>query len=147
MKKILIAAAVLITSTFTAFTANAGDKVNAKVLSTFQKEFSQATDVKWTITDDVVKANFSYLGTRAEAFFTTEGELMGTARNVLYNQLPIAITRELDKKYASATIYDIIEYSVGGETKYSMTIELVSKKLTVKATSGGEIWVEAKMKK
>jgi hypothetical protein len=145
MKRLFLAA-ILATAVFVAANATPDKKVNPKTLSTFQNAFSSATDVRWTATDDVVKANFSYLGTRTEAYFNADGELIGTARNVLYSQLPMAVTKEIEKRWGPAGVYEITEYYDNEGTGYMMTVDLGKKKLQIRSTASGDIWVVKKMK-
>jgi len=145
MKKFIIAfgAALSLIST-TAF-AGGKEKVNP-ALSTFQNEFKGATDVKWQQGKNVITAGFNFNGLRTEAYFTYDGELLGTARNVLFNQLPLAVIKQIDTRFGTAPVYDIIEFSAGSETFYQMIVELPKKKLEVRATSGGDISVLRKIK-
>ena len=147
MKKMITLAAIFISATLTAFRAEAGDNVNSRVLEQFKKEFSEATDIKWSVTNEIVKANFNYHNARTEAYFTTDGQLIGTARSILFSQLPIAVAKEVEKKYAATTVYEIVEYYVNGETQYSMIVDLGKNKLKIKSTAGGNTWVEKKLRK
>ncbi|HET9823948.1 MAG TPA: hypothetical protein VFP87_01370, partial [Chitinophagaceae bacterium] len=90
--------------------------------------------------------SFALNGYHVEAYFTYAGELLGTARNVLFNQLPLAVVKEINSHYGSAPVYDIVEYGTGSETFYQMIVELPTKKLQIRATSGGDISVEKRIK-
>jgi hypothetical protein len=144
MKKIFLALTILATI---ALNATPKDKISSKVVTSFEKEFSGAADVKWSVSNDVVKANFTYQNSRTEAYFTTEGELIGTARNVLYNELPLAVSKEVEKRFGSAPVYEITEYYNEAGTGYLMTVDLGAKQLKVKSTSSGDVWIVKKMKK
>ena len=145
MKKFIIAFGAALTLIST--TAFAGDKEKVNpALSTFQNEFKGATDVKWQQGKNVITAGFNFNGLRTEAYFTYDGELLGTARNVLFNQLPLAVIKQIDTRFGTAPVYDIIEFSAGSETFYQMIVELPKKKLEVRATSGGDISVLRKIK-
>jgi len=144
MKKFILGlAAVLILVSTTAF---AGGKENP-ALTTFQNEFKDATDVKWQEGKDVIKASFNLNDFRVEAFFSYTGELLGTARNIIFNQLPLAVIKEINKRYATAPIHDITEYSTGAETFYTMAVETPTKHLKLKVFSNGNISVEKKIKR
>jgi hypothetical protein len=146
MKKFIIGLAAIIT--LISATAFAGEKEKLNpALATFQKEFKEASDVKWLEGKDVIKAAFNLNNFRVEAYFSNTGELLGTARSVLFNQLPLTVIREINNRYGSASVYEITEYNANGDTFYCMTVELSNKKLLVKATSSGELSVESKIKK
>jgi|SRR5215471_7738240 len=143
MKKFIIASAAVLT--LISSTAFAGHEFNP-AQSTFQEQFKGATDVKWQEGKETIKASFGLNGYHVEAYFSYTGELLGTARNVLFNQLPLAVVKEIDTRYGSAAVYDIIEYNSASETFYQMTVELPTKKLEVRASAGGDISVEKKTK-
>ena len=147
MKKFFFAIAVLIFSSFAVVNAAPGDKINQKVISSFEKEFSGATDIKWYVSEELVKVNFVYLNNRTEAYFTTDGELRGSARNILFYQLPIAVAKEIEKRYGQAPVYEVTEYWTGNETIYSMIVDLGKKKLKVKSTVNGSVWVDSRVRK
>jgi hypothetical protein len=144
MKKFIVASAAVLTLISTS--AFAGHREFNPAESTFQDQFKGATDVKWQEGKETIKASFALNGFHVEAYFSYTGELIGTARNVLFNQLPLAVAKEIDSRYGSAPVYDIVEYNSDSETFYQMIVELPTKKLQVNAASGGEISVVRKIK-
>jgi len=146
MKKFIIAFAVVLTLITT--TAYAGPKVgDSPAQVTFQKEFKGAEDVRWSEGRDAISATFTLSNSRIVAYFSYEGELLGTARNVLFNQLPLAVIREINNRFASAPVYNIIEYTCGGETFYNMDVDTSTKHLRLRVASDGYISIEKKTKK
>jgi hypothetical protein len=146
MKKFIIAFAAAVTLISTTAFAGGKEKINP-ALSTFQKEFKGAQDVKWNENRDVITAAFVFNNSRVEAYFSYTGELIGTARNILFNQLPLTVIREVNNRYGSTPIYDITEYYTRGDTFYDMTVESPTKKLRVRATQTGDLTVIRKIKK
>ena len=144
-RSIIVFSAILIVITATAFVGAkpGGNPAEA----TFQKEFSGATNVKWTESKDVISASFTLSDSRIIAYFTTEGELLGTERNVLFNQLPLAVIREINNRYGNAPISDIIEYTSGIDTFYGMYVDTQTKHLKLKISSEGDVTVVKKTKK
>ncbi|HEV8503972.1 MAG TPA: hypothetical protein VGQ53_01190, partial [Chitinophagaceae bacterium] len=96
-KSIIVFSAILTVITATAFVGAkpGGNPAEA----TFQKEFNGATNVKWTEGKDVISASFILSDSRIIAYFSSDGELLGTARNVLFNQLPLAVVKEINNHY------------------------------------------------
>lgn len=147
MKKILIAVAILFTVGCSVSYATGKDKINPRIIAVFQKEFIGVSSVSWSVSENLVKANFVYNSVRTEAYFNNDAELVGTARNVLFNELPLSVMKQIDQRFGSIPVYDIVEYSCNGETVYSMTAERASKKLRIKANLAGEVWIERKIRK
>src|SRR5262245_22811051 len=144
-RSIIVFSAILTVITATAFVGSkpGGNPAEA----TFQKEFNGATDVKWTQGKDIITANFVLSDSRIIAYFTTEGELLGTERNVLFNQLPLAVIKEINNRYGNAPIFDIIEYTSGTETFYGMMADTPTKRLKLRISAEGDVTVEQKEKK
>ena len=144
-RSIIVFSAILIVITATAFVGAkpGGNPAEA----TFQKEFNGATNVKWTESKDIISASFNLSDSRIIAYFTTDGELLGTERNVLFAQLPLAVMREINNRYGNAPISDVIEYTSGIDTFYGMYVDTPTKHLKLKISSQGDVTVEKRTKK
>jgi hypothetical protein len=144
-RSIIVFSAILIVITATAFVGAkpGGNPAEA----TFQKEFSGATNVKWTEGKDIISASFNLSDSRIIAYFTSEGELLGTERNVLFSQLPLAVVREINNRYGNAPISDVIEYTSGLDTFYGMYVDTPTKHLKLKISSQGDVTIEKRTKK
>jgi hypothetical protein len=144
-RSIIVFSAILSVITATAFVGArpGGNPAEA----TFQKEFSGATNVKWNEGKDIISASFVLSDSRIVAYFTSEGELIGTERNVLFNQLPLNVVKEINNRYGNAPIFDIIEYTSGTETFYGMVVDTPTKRLKLKITGEGDVTVQQREKK
>jgi hypothetical protein len=151
MKKFIIAfAGSFILVSTAAFAGGGGKKSKGgdnPAEATFQKTFQGASDVKWAEDKETINASFTLSNSRVIAYFNYEGELLGTARSVLFDQLPLAVIREVNDRYGSAPVYDITEYTCAGETFYHMVVETPTKQVKVKVTSLGDISVLGKTKR
>ena len=56
----------------------------------FKKEFSFAKDVKWEVKGELIQVNFSLNDHGFIAWYNSDAELISTARNLLYMQLPLS---------------------------------------------------------
>jgi len=144
-RSIIVFSAILSVITATAFVGArpGGNPAEA----TFQKEFSGATNVKWNEGKEIISVSFVLSDSRILAYFTTEGELIGTERNVLFNQLPLAVIKEINNRYGNAPIFDIVEYTSGTETFYSMGVDTPTKHLKLKISAEGDVTVQQREKK
>ena len=135
MKKMIVAVAMLVT-----MSAFANEKnVNPKALSAFKTEFSTAREVEWTTTSDYYRAAFDMNGQKVFAFYNTDGEFMGLARNISSAQLPVYLQSSLKKNYDGYWISDLFEIANNYGTSYYVTLEDGDKKIVLKS-AGGSDW-------
>jgi len=120
--------------------------VDPKILSAFQKEFSFAKNVKWEVKGNLTQVNFLINDQGVMAWYNSDAELVTTARNILYNQLPISVIRTLEKEYAGADLFGITEINRNNETYYQIRADEKNKKYLLKASSSGNIIVLKKIK-
>ena len=139
MKKLFLSLSLILT--VAAGTAFASYKVNVneEVKASFKNEFPGAQLIEWSSTNDFAKATFMLWGHRTEAYFTSDGQLQGSARNLLYNQLPLAVMTAIDKKFTETEVLDIVEINNAEGTVYSLLLEINNKKYRVQADASGGI--------
>jgi hypothetical protein len=146
MKKIIIGMGLFLSViSLSAFATDKKD-VNPQVLRSFNVEFVHAENVRWTKAETIYAANFTQNGFRVEAYFNEAGELLGTARNLLFNELPLAVSVAVNKKYGDAPVYEIFEYTVGNETFYRMKVDQPTKIFQVRCGIAGDMSVEKRIK-
>ncbi|HEX7846158.1 MAG TPA: hypothetical protein VF476_10195 [Chitinophagaceae bacterium] len=146
MKKIIVSLLLLITVGATTVSA-APVTPDPQIEKIFQKEFAGAEHVKWDKASGYFSASFVLAGRRTQAWFSAEGELLGTVRGVLYNQLPLVVIRSLQQRFSDAILYDISEVVNTDGTKYKFTIESKAKKYKVSITPDGNIEEAQRIKK
>jgi hypothetical protein len=136
MKKIIITLAVAL-GTMCSFAREAN--VSSTVLDAFKSEFSSAKEVTWTVSRNYYKAAFIFNDQHVFAFYSTEGELMGTTRYISSLDLPVNLQAGLKKAYSNYWISDLFEVSNSEGTGYYITVEDADTKIVLKST-GGENW-------
>ena len=146
MKKTITALFVSLTMFVTTAFSNEDPKVDPRILSAFQKEFSFAQNVVWQDKGDIVQVNFSLYDHGFVAWYNTNAELISTARNILYMQLPLSVIRTLQQNYADANFSGIVEITSDNETSYQINAEVKNKRFLLKATPYGSISVIKKIK-
>lgn len=146
MKKIVVTLLALLTIGITVTLAGPATNVDPKILSAFQKEFSFAKNVKWETEGNLARVVFLLNDQGITAWYNSDAELVTTARNVLFNQLPISVMRSLDKEYSGADILGITEINRNDETYYQIRADKRGKKLLLKANPSGNIIVLKKIK-
>ena len=146
MKKAFVTLFALLTLGVTVLLADTGADVDPKILSAFQKEFSFAKNVNWQEEGNLARVSFSLNDQGVVAWYNSDAELVKTARNILYNQLPISIMRTLDKEHENAAVLGITEISSNNETYYQIQVEKKAKRFLLKAYPSGNIIVLKKIK-
>jgi hypothetical protein len=147
MKK-LITLVLILTVAFTSTKATEAFPVSENIKRAFSKEFTSANQVSWSFVSDrdVYKASFLFDGKELNAYFTKEGEFVGTSRYISRNQMPVVVTQQLEKEYSNYVVRTIIEYASKDQTYYFITIE-GKKALMIKATPSGDLSYFKKIRK
>lgn len=140
MKKFFLAALVTVTLGTSVFATDV-NKVNYRVKQNFASHFSGATNVDWSVKEDVAKATFMYDDEKVEAYYNLSGELVGSSSNLTIEKLPVSVKRNLAKKYSSYTINEVIKFEDQSETNYYIAAEKDNQKLVLKASPFGLISV------
>ena len=144
MKKFLLMLAILV-STVSAF---ASDKiVDPKVLESFNSDFSAAKEVNWSRGENFFKAEFVFNGQHVNAFYNTDGDLLGLTRNISSTDLPLNLQNALKKSYADFWISDLFEVTKSDSTGYYITLENADSVIILKATPEDDWSVYKKVKK
>lgn len=123
--------------------------VSESIKRSFSKEFISANEVSWTFVEDrnIFKATFLFEGNELNAYFTREGDFVGTSRYISRQQMPVVIGQQLEKQYGNYVVRTIIEYASKDQTNYFITIEGHKSALMVKATPSGDLSKFKKIKK
>lgn len=146
MKKTFVTLLALLTIGITVSIADPRNDIDPKILSAFQKEFSFAKNVRWQEEGNLARVIFLLNDQGVTAWYNSDAELVTTARNILYNQLPISVIRSLDKEYADAEIFGITEINRNDETWYQIHVNKKDKKYLLKARPSGNIIMLKKIK-
>lgn len=147
MKKLILSVATLLTIGASAVFANSFPEAHQKALENFKKTFTGAEAVNWSDEGTFSKATFVLGGSRAIALFNTEGELLGSVRDLLFNQLPLAVITKMEDRFGASSIFEIREITNNEGTHYQFIVEHSGKKLKVGVSSEGMINDIKKIKK
>src|SRR3954466_2261521 len=138
MKKLLLIALVVVTVTASAF-AKGSEAVSTAAVSNFKVEFKQACDVKWSTTENFVKASFVLNHERMEAFYNLDGDKIGTSKSFNTEELPVKAKRALAKRFSGFTVSQSIEFEGTDEKAYFISAENDKESVILKVTSFGDL--------
>ena len=147
MKKVIITLSMLMTVAVTSVFAKEGTDINQKVLTAFEKDFNSAKNVKWNRDGEYLKASFTIADMLTDAYYTEAGELVGSARYLLFEQLPLSVIHGYNKRFDESSVLSVLEITNEEGTSYRLWIEQGNKKIKIRANSSGDITVLEKSKK
>lgn len=105
-------------------TASASDiKVNAAVMQSFQKSFSQAKNVSWSKVDKLYKVSFTIDNRAVFAFYSEDGALSAATRYISQEQLSLALQTELKKYLDGFSVHEVFEVNDENGTTYYATLK------------------------
>ena len=147
MKKIILGLSMLMTVGISSAFANDEIKINEKILTSFGKDFTFAKNVQWREEGGYMKARFTISDMLTEAYYNEDGEFLGSARNLLFDQLPLSVIHEFNKRFDETSVLNIIEITNTEGTSYRIWLEKDEKKIKLNASATGEISILEKVKK
>jgi hypothetical protein len=131
-KRILLLSIVLVSFTAFSFAADA-PAISKNVISSFNKQFSNARDIKWEHQANFAKAEFTVNDMVLFAYFNNNGELLAVTRFISPNQLPLQNLTSLKSNYAGYWVSDLFEIQTENGTSYYATIENADQILILKS--------------
>ncbi len=137
MNKLFFLFAILFTVCLPPVFAHDGPGINNRTAETFNREFKGATNVHWRRDGEFQQARFVWFEHLFVAYFTGEGELLGTVRDILFNALPLPVVRSFERRFANATDIIIHEIVNGEGTIYWFTLDMGNTHYHVKSDAGG----------
>jgi hypothetical protein len=138
MKKLFIATLIMVAAGTSAFALDA-NKVTNKVRVNFEAQFSGAKNIIWSARDFYIRASFVLGEENIEAFFGSDGDLIGTSRKVALNKLPLNAVQKIEKEYATYKVTDSILFEHDGEKTYYVSLEDGQKKQIIEVSIYGDV--------
>jgi len=106
MKKIIIATFAVALFAFNAKASSKNHKlfVPAVIESSFSENFPAVTNPSWSIDNQFMKASFVQDNVSVNAYFNTDGNLVGTTKEASFSELPQNAQQHITTKYKDYTI-------------------------------------------
>lgn len=121
--------------------------VNEKVLSSFNKTFSSAEEVRWAETAEHYTVCFKNYGIRTTVNYDRKGNMLSTIRYYQPELLPLNILNKLTREYSNSELFGVTEVGAGNNVVYFIKIEGSKHWTTVKADASGNTEVVEKYRK
>jgi hypothetical protein len=137
-KSIMFFAALLMISSSLIF-ANHDSTITAKARESFTREFPSAQYVKWNGDGKYARVSFVIHEKSVVAFFNRDGGLLGTARNLLYKEVPLRVVSAFEKRFSEPVVSGVLEINNDNGTSYQMIFKDDGDKHRVIIASDGAI--------
>ncbi len=143
MKRLLIAALIVLAAGSSAFAMDGTKKVSAQTINTFKVLFPGAKEVSWdeNVEKGLLSATFVLDEETLTAFFSGDGELVGTTKKIDVKDIPAKALRKIKKDYASFKITDAIEFTQEDTSNIYVMVEEGNKKQILEVTAYGNVCV------
>ena len=140
MKKLLLAVLVVAGLGSSAFATDV-NRVSSKAQNSFTEKFGNAQNVKWTAKESYNKVTFTLADEQVEAFFATDGDLIGLSRQVEFKTLPLAAIQKIKKEYAGFSVKETIEFEQNDEKSFYVSLVNADKKQILEVSLYGNVSV------
>ena len=137
-KRIVLAAALLLTVGISSSFATTKDGGNDAATVSFRKDFKKVEVIETHIGKDFIKFTFKMNDVVMSAFYNENGQLLAITRNIQSSQLPLQLLMQIKKDYASYWITDLFEYDGDGTNSYYITLESADYRVILR--SNGTEW-------
>lgn len=131
---------------FASFAMHAQDlkkeEVPANLISSFEKEFTNVSDVEWEKDMDNYKVEFDLDRQEQEVWYTPNGKEVKREVEIMSSQLPNSILSTLKNKFASFEIEDIEMTTINNEVTYEVEVENSNKEMVLTLDKNGKVLSE-----
>lgn len=120
-------------------------EVPANLNESFQKLYPEATDVEWEKEGATYKVEFDTNQMEHEIWYSENGTLVKTEKELAITELPAAIASALKSNYSKYKIDEVEMTEENGKKIYEIELEkMFSKDITIFMTDNGSV-VEERM--
>jgi len=148
MKKLFITALAAIAIGTSAFASPAS--ISTKVNDHFATSFGKAKNVTWKSSDKFDKVSFVLNNEKVDAFYDSDGELIGTSKTMAFDKLPKSALENITTKYLypEYQLKECIEFTTAFNNKnYYVSMDKKNETLVLKITKAGTVSFFARNKK
>jgi len=93
------------------------------VMTAFDRQYPNTSDVNWKMKDGSYKAKFTMSGTKHLAEFNSAGTLTKTGVAIPKQDLPSVVTSAINREYTSTNTGDIYRVQKDGQTHFLVEID------------------------
>jgi hypothetical protein len=145
MKKILLAATLLVALTSAAFAD--GKNSNAKLLNDLKTAFKSSNQSAWKTTESYKKTSFAFNGKSVSAYLDAENDaLIGFGIVISVSDLPQGTMENISSKYQGWEVSEAIMFiEANGHSAFYAQVNKNGHSLALKVSDKGKVSIYAKM--
>lgn len=118
------------------------EEVPANLISSFEKEFTNVSDVEWEKDMDNYKVEFDFNRMEQEIWYAPNGKEIRREVEITPSQLPSKIKSLLKNKYASFEVEDVEMISISNKVTYEVEVENSNKEMVLTLDKNGKVLSE-----
>jgi hypothetical protein len=148
MKKLFITALAAIAIGTSAFAGPSS--ISSRVSEHFTAAFSKAQNVSWKSSEKFDKVSFVLNNEKVDAFYDTDGDLIGTSKTFALDKLPKSALETITTKYTypEYQLKDCIEFiNATNEKNYYVSFDKKNETVVLEITKSGIVSVFSKTRK
>lgn len=146
MKKSILAALLSLSLVTTAF-ATGESKISYFILNSFNRDFKEATNVKWTSKTGLAEASFILNNRKTDVFYNSNGSLFAISKTIELDELPVSAKRAFAKKFEGYLVKEAIKYEESEERSYYISAENEKESVIIKVDQNEQLSIFKKSKK
>ena len=140
MPSVFFAALLAISVATSAFATEASKFPNTSIaVTSFNSAFKDATDVSWSQVGDLSKVSFVSEGVRMEGFYNMDGDMVGLAKGISIESLPVDAKRTFAKKYDGYLVKEVIQFDTPTEVAYYISADKGNQSVVFKVNSASRV--------
>jgi hypothetical protein len=143
MKKSILSFILLLAIGSTRLFAFDGHEISKQIMASFNREFSDAKQVKWTKEKSYSDASFVLDGQIMKAYYNEDAELMAVVHHVLTDHLPIYLLASLKSNYNDFWVSELFESANDKESAYHIRLENADQVIELRSVNSTD-WVTEK---
>lgn len=97
--------------------------VPSVVMSSFQKQFSNASNVEWEVKNSVYNVEFDANGNEHEVWIDSKGHIFSHKEELRVNQVPANIREAVKRDFPEYRIEDADKYETDGKITYKLELD------------------------
>jgi hypothetical protein len=147
MKKSILTFSLSLAIGLSSVFANDDHGISRAVTTSFNKDFSDAKQVKWAKEKNYYDASFILDGQSMVAYYNQDAELLAVVHHVLSDHLPIFLLTSLKSNFNDFWVSDLFESATDKESSYHVRLENADQIIEMRSVNSTDWITEKRVRK